>query len=342
MALGPGLPIRMVWPSPFWRITSTVPMVPPPPERFSTTADWPQAVCRCAASNRPITSVVPPAAAGTMMRTVSVGRQSAKLTRGKIAAVESAAAPDSTRRREKALLVTNSLPALIFVLQGSVGSAAPSGKRTTWRRQLDRPRSPDAAQRAARAARCSADPGSIDQVGILGPGSAKRYCVPHRVRDTAQALVEAEQLEQRRQVAHLLAGCRRGAADEVEDLAVLQAVIGEPLHLPVLVEIDRDHPLVDDLLVHERDLAFGALRNVVEHLAVQGADGRGRSHHDQHLILARADRNLLERAGRQDVALLKLLAGAPAQRRAHECNGRDGANGAPARGQAGRGGRAGA
>ena len=51
-------------------------MVPPPPERFSTTADWPQAVCRCAASSRPITSVLPPAAAGTMIRTVSVGRQS--------------------------------------------------------------------------------------------------------------------------------------------------------------------------------------------------------------------------------------------------------------------------
>src|ERR1700682_4397668 len=88
-----------------------VPMVPPPPERFSTTADWPHALCRCAANKRPITSVVPPAAAGTMMRTVSVGRQSAKLTRGKIAAVESAAAPDNTRRREKALLVTNSPPA---------------------------------------------------------------------------------------------------------------------------------------------------------------------------------------------------------------------------------------
>src|SRR5258708_6100181 len=87
-------------------------MVPPPPERFSTTADWPQAVCRCAASSRPITSVVPPAAAGTMTRTVSVGRQSApRLARGKIAAAEMAVAPVRTRRREKALLVTNSLPA---------------------------------------------------------------------------------------------------------------------------------------------------------------------------------------------------------------------------------------
>src|SRR6266478_3302725 len=54
----------MTWPSAFPRTASDVPMVPPPPERFSTTADWPQLTCRCAASNRPITSVLPPAAAG--------------------------------------------------------------------------------------------------------------------------------------------------------------------------------------------------------------------------------------------------------------------------------------
>src|SRR5205809_2390915 len=47
--------------------------------------------------------------------------------------------------------------------------------------------------------------------------------------------VEAEQLEQRRQIAELLPGGRRGAADEVEDLAVLHAVIGES------AEIGRAH-----------------------------------------------------------------------------------------------------
>src|SRR5215470_15973315 len=104
MALGPGLPIRIVWPSPFCRITSDVPMVPPPPERFSTTADWHHAVCRCAANRRPITSVLPPAAAGTITRTVSVGRQSARLERGKIAAVDNAATPDSTLRRDSNFL----------------------------------------------------------------------------------------------------------------------------------------------------------------------------------------------------------------------------------------------
>ena len=68
------------------------------------------APCRCAASNRPITSVVPPAAAGTIRRTVSVGRQSApRLARGRMAAVENAAAPVSTRRREISLVTCHSL-----------------------------------------------------------------------------------------------------------------------------------------------------------------------------------------------------------------------------------------
>src|SRR5712672_3329979 len=264
MALGPGLPTRMVCPSPLLRTTSTVPMVPPPPERFSTIADWPHAVCKCAANKRPITSVVPPAAAGTIRRTVSVGRQSPapRLARGRIAAVDSAAAPVRTRRRENSLVVT------FHSLLGYRFGGEP---------------------RQCRAAR---------QAG-----------------DLAQAkLVEAEQLEQRRQVAELLAGGRRGAADEVENPAVLQAVIGEPLHPAVLVEIDRDHPLVDDLLVHERDFSLGTLRDVIEDLAVQRCDGRRRAHHDQHLILARADRDLLERARRQDVALLELFAAAGAKR----------------------------
>src|SRR5882757_9684178 len=115
MALGPGLPTRMVCPSPFWRTASAVPMVPPPPDRFSTIADWPHAVCRCAASNRPITSVVPPAAAGTMRRTFSVGRQSAAWPRrGKAAVADSAAAADSTRRRESSLVTFHSLLGFSF------------------------------------------------------------------------------------------------------------------------------------------------------------------------------------------------------------------------------------
>src|SRR5215216_4853883 len=199
-----------------------------------------------------------------------------------------AAAPLKTRRREKALLVTSSLPAE-SLFAGSVGSARVQSKRATWRR-----------------------------ISAWRNG----------------ALVEAQELEQRRQVAEFLAGSRRGAADEVEDLAVLQPVIGEPLHLTVLVEIDRDHALVDDLLIHERDFALGALRDVIEYLAVQGRDRRRRSHHDQHLVLAGADRNLLQRVGRQDIALLELLAGAPGECSAEQCHDRGRTEAAQAHGQA--------
>src|SRR5256885_2201841 len=202
----------MVWPSPLLRTTSMVPMVPPPPERFSTTADWPQAVCRCAASNRPITSVVPPAAAGTIRRTVSVGRQSPapRLARGRMAAVESAAAPVNTRRRENVLVVTShSLWGCCFA--ATLGSTGRPGKRATWRRR------------------------------------ARNQRRRHRFRDAENESVEAKQLEQRRQVAEFLAGRGRGAADEVEDPAVLQTGIGEPLHLAFLVQIDHDHPLGEAL-----------------------------------------------------------------------------------------------
>src|SRR5260221_10601590 len=278
MALGPGLPTKIVCPSPFWRTTSDVPMVPPPPDRFSTIADWPQAFCRCAASIRPITSVLPPAAAGTMRRTVSVGRTAAAWPgRGTAGVAETAAAADSTPRREILSVTFHSQLRRSFY--GSVGNARQAGKR---------------------------------RVG-------------------AGALVEAEQLEQRRQVAELLARGRRGAADEIEYPAVLHSVIGEPLHLAVLVEIDRDHPLVDEPLVHEGDRTLGALRNVVEHLAVEGCDRGRRSHHDQHLILARPDRDLLQRTRRQNIALLKLFAGASAQRRAHQGDGGNSAQAAPAR-----------
>src|SRR5437868_9612572 len=159
------------------------------------------------------------------------------------------------------------------------------------------------------AVRCRA--GAVTGSGVwYGPGSAKQRYALHRVRDTRPELPEADQLEQRREVAELLAGGRRGAADEVENLAILQAVIGEPHDLAVLVEIDRDHPLVDHLLVHEHHFALGALRDVIKHLAIQRGDGRRRPHHDQDLVLAGADRDLLQRAGWQDIALLELLASA--------------------------------
>src|ERR1019366_5200619 len=149
------------------------------------------------------------------------------------------------------------------------------------------------------------------------------------------ALTPVERLEQRGHVVDLLARGRRGAADEVEYHAVLEPVIGEPPHLAVLVEIDRDDALIDDLVVHERDRTLGALRNVIEDLTVEGGDRGWRPHHDQDLILARPDGNLLKRARRQDVALLKLLA-ATAQCRANQCNRSGGAQPAPARCRAAR------
>src|SRR5487761_2066803 len=149
------------------------------------------------------------------------------------------------------------------------------------------------------------------------------------------ALTQVERLEQRGHVVDLLARGRRGTADEVEYPAVLQPVIGEPPHLAVLVEIDRDHALIDDLVVHERDRTLGALRNVVEDFAIEGCDRGWCSHHDQDLILARPDGNLLERTRRQDVAFLKLLAAA-AQCRAYQGDRGGGAQTAPVRRQAAR------
>jgi len=52
--------------------------------------------------------------------------------------------------------------------------------------------------------------------------------------------------------------------------------------------------------------------------------------------LRQSARAKLERARRQDVALLKLFAGAPAQRRAHHSDGGQSTHGAPVSGQAAR------
>ncbi len=101
--------------------------------------------------------------------------------------------------------------------------------------------------------------------------------------------------------------------------------------MAVLVEIDRNHPLIDDLLVHERDLPLGALRNVIEYFAVQGGHRRGRTEHDQDLVLACADRDLFQGPVGQDVALLVLLGGARSQRGTGEGRGENEAEAATAR-----------
>src|SRR4051794_18531152 len=57
-----------------------------------------------------MTSVVPPGAAGTMIRTDSVGRQSAYAERGRALAAAKPAAPASTERRE-----TRSVMVVLYV-----------------------------------------------------------------------------------------------------------------------------------------------------------------------------------------------------------------------------------
>src|SRR5262249_11006747 len=84
-------------------------------------------------------------------------------------------------------------------------------------------------------------------------------------------------------------------ADEVENPSVLHSIISQALDASVLVEIDRDDPLVHYLLRQKRGF-FGALGNIIEHLAVDRRDGRRRAEHDQNLLLGRAERNLLEGA----------------------------------------------
>src|SRR5581483_675524 len=101
---------------------------------------------------------------------------------------------------------------------------------------------------------------------------------------------------------------RRRAAHVIEQLAVLEAVVGDALDLAVLVEIDRDNALVDRGVWHEGGGALSALRDVVEGLAADGGDRRRRAEHDQYLLLRGAERDLLQRSLGKDVAALIDLA----------------------------------
>src|ERR1041385_6147183 len=91
-----------------------------------------------------------------------------------------------------------------------------------------------------------------------------RYDVPR--------LLPAENLENVGEVVELLPAGRRGAADGVEPLAVLEAVIRDALDAAALVEIDRDHALIGGLLRQERGL-LGARRDVIEDFAGHRGDG---------------------------------------------------------------------
>src|SRR5215813_10428595 len=119
-----------------------------------------------------------------------------------------------------------------------------------------------------------------------------------------QSGLEAEEVKEARQVVDLASAGRRLTTHEVEDLSVFDAVIGKPLDPSILVEVNRDDALIDCLLHHEGDRPLGTLGDVVERLAAHGRNRRGRAQKDQNLLLARADRDLLERSFRNDVALL--------------------------------------
>src|SRR4051812_2405221 len=64
-----------------------------------------------------------------------------------------------------------------------------------------RSRAPDAAQRLFDGALQSRGPCASTLCGLLGPGSAERHCVPHRVWDTSAVLNRFPRIRHRRREA---------------------------------------------------------------------------------------------------------------------------------------------
>src|SRR5262249_47243137 len=110
-------------------------------------------------------------------------------------------------------------------------------------------------------------------------------------------------LEYQAEIVLFGAAGRRRAADVVEDLAVLEAIVGKSLNPAILVEIDGDDATVD-LFLRQKGYLLGALRNVVEDFTADGGDRRGRAKHDQHLLLGGAKRKLFQRTFRNHVAVM--------------------------------------
>ena len=106
--------------------------------------------------------------------------------------------------------------------------------------------------------------------------------------DLAERIETCHAAEDLAQEARFLAAGRGGAADEVEDSAILQAVEGNALDAEVFVEVDRRHLLVDDLLAHELESATGLLADVVPVPVADGGNGRGRTEGLEDLIAAHA------------------------------------------------------
>lgn len=126
--------------------------------------------------------------------------------------------------------------------------------------------------------------------------------------------MQADIFENIAQVAQFLAAGWRGLRIEVENLSVLQAVVRKSCYATVLIEIYRDHALVDDLMGHEGGRALRFLRDVIEGIAIDGGDGGGGAKYDQDLFLRCADRNLFECAFRQHIPALQGFGRAAAAR----------------------------
>ena len=129
--------------------------------------------------------------------------------------------------------------------------------------------------------------------------------------------VEADVLENAAHVAQFLTARWRCLRQEIEDLAILQAVVGKPRDAPILVEVDRDDPLIDHRMRHESDGALGFLGDVVERVAVDRSNRGRRAENDQHLLLGGADGNLFQRTLRQHVAALQSFLVKAAGRKRH-------------------------
>src|SRR5215471_13287877 len=83
-------------------------MFVPPPGRFSMTTCWPQLFESCSATMRPITSVGPPAAKGTMMRTTRVGHAAARAPRV-VTTLGTSKAADAVALNRRRVIITISL-----------------------------------------------------------------------------------------------------------------------------------------------------------------------------------------------------------------------------------------
>lgn len=117
--------------------------------------------------------------------------------------------------------------------------------------------------------------------------------------------METDILEDVAQIAQLLAAGRRGLRQEIEDLAVFESVVCKSRHTAILVEINRDHALIDDFVRQEGGRALRLLRNVVEGLPVHGGHGRRRAKDDEHLFLRCPDGNLFQGTFGEHVASLQ-------------------------------------